>query len=145
MSSNYVTYTILRALARRISCKKRSFGFHPQDDIALHRCISPIRHCDERSEEAIQENNIQNKFANCNAGKILNQVQDDKYFGLRCKDDRKKSKRKGNVISWIASLLLAMTQNVIPTGKAVILRGVNPEESHVKRDPSDFILRMTVF
>ncbi len=46
---------ILRALARRISCKKRSFGFHPQDDIALHRCISPIRHCDERSEEAIQE------------------------------------------------------------------------------------------
>ena len=71
--------------------------------------FKPIRHCDERSEEAIQEKNIQNKFANCNAGKILNQVQDDKYFGLRCKDDRKKSKRKGNVISWIASLSLTMT------------------------------------
>ena len=28
---------ILRALARRISCKKRSFGFHPQDDRVLKK------------------------------------------------------------------------------------------------------------
>ena len=35
-----------------------------------------------------------------------------------------------------------MTQNVIPIGIAVILRGVNPEESHIKRDPS-LTLRMT--
>ena len=77
--------------------------------ILSHRGILPTCHCDERSEEAIQEKSIQNKFANCNAGKILNQIQDDKYFGLRCKGDRKKSKCKGNVFSWIASLSLAMT------------------------------------
>ena len=48
---------ILRALARRISCDKRSFGFHPQDDKLLHSGGSPIRHCETRSVEAIQERN----------------------------------------------------------------------------------------
>ncbi len=48
-------FGILRALARRISCKKRSFGFHPQDDNLLYNGILPTCHCDERSEEAIQE------------------------------------------------------------------------------------------
>ena len=43
---------ILRALARRIS-RKEIFRF-AQDDIALHRGISPTRHCETRSVEAIQ-------------------------------------------------------------------------------------------
>ena len=45
---------ILRALARRISCKKRSFTF-VQDDALSHSGISPTRHCETRSVEAIQE------------------------------------------------------------------------------------------
>ena len=71
---------ILRALARRISCGKRSFGFHPQDDIG----VLQTRHCDERSEEAIHKN------------------------AFKCVQTGT-SKRKENVISWIASLPLAMT------------------------------------
>ena len=54
MSPNYVTYTILRGEHPEESHEKRSFGFHPQDDIALHRGISPTRHCETRSVEAIQ-------------------------------------------------------------------------------------------
>ena len=39
------------AECRRISCEKRSFGFHPQDDIG----VLSTRHCETRSVEAIQE------------------------------------------------------------------------------------------
>ena len=48
-------HVFLRALARSISCKKRSFGFHPQDDNLLYNGILQTCHCDECSEEAIQE------------------------------------------------------------------------------------------
>ncbi len=75
---------ILRALARRISWEKRYFGFHPQDDNLLYSGISPTRHCETRSVEAIHKNEF-----NC------------------VKAGTPKSKR--SVFSWIASLPLAMT------------------------------------
>ena len=37
------------------STNKRSFGLRPQDDTLLHYGISPTRHCETRSVEAIQE------------------------------------------------------------------------------------------
>ena len=71
------------ALARRISCNRRSFAC-AQDDALLQRGISPTRHCETRSVEAIHKSS-------------LKRVQTDT------------SKRKGNGIPWIASLPLAMT------------------------------------
>ena len=61
-----------------------SEGFHPQDDIALHRGVSQTRHCETRSVEAIHKSTFK-----CVQACI--------------------SKRKGNLFSWIASLPLAMT------------------------------------
>ena len=71
---------ILRGEYPEESHEKRSFGFHPQDDIG----VLPTCHCDERSEEAIHKN------------------------AFKCVQTGT-SKRKENVISWIASLPLAMT------------------------------------
>ncbi len=73
---------ILKALARRISCNRRSFAC-AQDDALLQRGISPTRHCETRSVEAIHKSS-------------LKRVQTDT------------SKHKGNGIPWIASLPLAI-------------------------------------
>ena len=90
MSPNYVTYTILRGEYPEESQEKRSFAF-AQDAKILYSGISPTRHCDERSEEAIHKST----FKCVQAGT---------------------SKRKGKVFSWIASLSLAMTPSVILRG-----------------------------
>ena len=46
---------ILKGVNPEESHEKRSFGFHPQDDTLLQHGISPTRHCETRSVEAIQE------------------------------------------------------------------------------------------
>ena len=55
---------ILRGVNPEESPEKRSFTF-VQDDIALYSGISITRHCDERSEEAIQERDTSGFALNC--------------------------------------------------------------------------------
>ena len=100
---------ILRALARRISCKKRSFGFHPQDDIG----VLSTRHCEIGFSVGIvlERKNPQvgaGRYSGDNPNNPRRSVEAIHKNEFNCvKAGTPKSKR--SVFSWIASLPLAMT------------------------------------